>query len=144
MSAQHLRWWRLLVPLAAIWCSPGARAGQSAARRDRCRELPGRVRAPVETACYLAVSEVLTNAARHSGSRDARISVSHSSGVLRIVITDLGLGGADPVRGTGLAGVEKRLATFDGILAVSSPVGGPTTVVLEVPCALSSLKTSSS
>jgi signal transduction histidine kinase len=107
-------------------------------------DLPGRVPAPVETACYFAVSEVLTNAAKHSGTREARISVSHASGVLRIVITDFGLGGADPVRGTGLAGVEKRLATFDGILAVSSPVGGPTTVVLEVPCALSSLKTSSS
>jgi signal transduction histidine kinase len=107
-------------------------------------DLPGRVPAPVETACYFAVSEVLTNAAKHSGGREARISVSHASGVLRIVITDFGLGGADPVHGTGLAGVERRLATFDGILAVSSPVGGPTTVVLEVPCALSSLKTSSS
>jgi signal transduction histidine kinase len=107
-------------------------------------DLPGRVPAPIETACYFAVSEVLTNAAKHSGGREARISVSHAGGVLRIVITDFGLGGADPVRGTGLAGVERRLATFDGILAVSSPVGGPTTVVLEVPCALSSLKTSSS
>ena len=41
------------------------------------------------------------------------------------------------------AGVERRLATFDGILAVSSPPGGPTIVVIEVPCALSSAKTSS-
>ena len=39
-------------------------------------------------------------------------------------------------------GLERRLATFDGILAVSSPVGGPTTVVIEVPCELSSPKTS--
>ena len=45
--------------------------------------------------------------------------------------------------GTGLAGVERRLATFDGILAVSSPPGGPTIIVIEVPCALSSAKTSS-
>ena len=43
----------------------------------------------------------------------------------------------------GLAGVERRLATFDGILAVSSPPGGPTIVVIEVPCASSSAKTSS-
>jgi hypothetical protein len=63
------------------------------------------------------------------------------AGVLRIELTDLG--GADPSAGTGLAGVEKRLATFDGVLAVSSPAGGPTIVVLEMPCALSSLKTSS-
>ena len=38
--------------------------------------------------------------------------------------------------GTGLAGIERRLAAFDGILAVSSPAGGPTTIVIEVPCAL--------
>jgi hypothetical protein len=53
------------------------------------------------------------------------------------------LDGADPARGTGLAGVERRLTTFDGILAVNSPPGGPTIVVIEVPCALSSAKTSS-
>jgi signal transduction histidine kinase len=99
-------------------------------------DLPGRVPAPVETACYFAVSEVLTNVAKHSGARDARIGVSHTAGVLRIVVTDFGLGGADPARGTGLTGVERRLATFDGILAVSSPAGGPTTIVIEVPCAL--------
>ena len=69
--------------------------------------------------------------------------MSHSAGLLRIEVTDFGLGGADPAGGTGLAGVEKRLASFDGIMAVSSPAGGPTIVVLEVPCALSSPKTSS-
>lgn len=106
-------------------------------------DLPGRVPAPVETACYFAVAEVLTNAAKHSGARSARVVIAHTGRVLRIEVTDFGLGGADPVAGSGLAGVEKRLATFDGILAVSSPAGGPTIVVLEVPCALSSLKTSS-
>jgi signal transduction histidine kinase len=107
-------------------------------------DLPGRPAAPIETACYFAVAEVLTNAVKHSGARDARVAVSHADGLLRISITDFGVGGADPARGTGLAGVEKRLATFDGILAVSSPVGGPTIVVMEVPCALSSEKISSS
>jgi signal transduction histidine kinase len=106
-------------------------------------DLPGRVPAPVETACYFAMAELLTNAAKHSGSRDARIAVSHSGRLLRIEVTDFGLGGADPARGSGLAGVEKRLATFDGILAVNSPAGGPTMIVMEVPCALSSPRTSS-
>jgi signal transduction histidine kinase len=105
--------------------------------------LPTRLPAPIETACYFAVAEVLTNAVKHSGARAARISVTHADGVLRIVVTDFGIGGADASRGTGLAGVEKRLATFDGIMAVSSPVGGPTMVIMEVPCASSSLKTSS-
>jgi signal transduction histidine kinase len=107
-------------------------------------DLPGRLPAPVETACYFAVAELLTNAAKHSGAREARIAVWHSARLLRIEVTDFGLGGADPAKGSGLAGVERRLATFDGILAVSSPIGGPTMVVMEVPCVLSSPKTSSS
>jgi signal transduction histidine kinase len=100
-------------------------------------DLAGRLPAPIETACYFAVAELLTNAAKHSGARAARVSAEHHDGVLRIVVTDFGLGGADPAAGTGLAGVERRLATFDGVLAVSSPPGGPTMVVIEVPCALS-------
>jgi signal transduction histidine kinase len=106
-------------------------------------DLPGRLPAPVETACYFAVAEILTNAAKHSSARDAHVSMSHAGGMLRIEVTDFGLGGADPARGSGLAGVERRLATFDGILVVSSPVGGPTIVVMEVPCVLSSPKISS-
>jgi signal transduction histidine kinase len=100
-------------------------------------DLPGRLPAPIETACYFAVAELLTNAAKHSGARTARLSAEHGAGVLRICLTDHGMGGADPGAGTGLAGVERRLATFDGIVAVSSPAGGPTLVVLEVPCVLS-------
>jgi signal transduction histidine kinase len=60
------------------------------------------------------------------------------------VVTDDGAGGADPAQGTGLAEVERRLATFDGILAVNSPPGGPTIIAIEVPCALSSVKISTS
>lgn len=106
-------------------------------------DLAGRPPAPVETACYFAIAELLTNAAKHSGGRSARVVISHDDGLLRIEVTDFGLGGADPARGSGLAGVEKRLAGFDGILAISSPVGGPTIVVLEVPCVLSLPKISS-
>jgi signal transduction histidine kinase len=101
-------------------------------------DLPGRLPAPVETACYFAVAELLTNAAKHSGARDARVDVGHASGMLRIEVTDFGLGGADPRAGSGLAGVEKRLAAFDGIMAISSPAGGPTIVALEVPCVMPS------
>ncbi len=78
------------------------------------------------------------NAVRHSGARTVRIHLSHSAGTLRAQVTDDGAGGADPAAGSGLAGVERRLATFDGILALSSPPGGPTIVAIEVPCALSS------
>jgi signal transduction histidine kinase len=80
---------------------------------------------------------------KHSGARRGHIRIQHARGMLRIEVSDDGVGGADPARGTGLAGVERRLGTFDGILAVSSPPGGPTMIIMEVPCALSSPKTSS-
>ena len=107
-------------------------------------QLPGRPPAPVESAAYFAVAEALTNAVKHSGAGGVHIRVAYRAGMLRIEVTDDGHGGADPANGTGLLGVERRVATFDGILAVSSPPGGPTIVVIEVPCALSSPKTSSS
>jgi signal transduction histidine kinase len=61
-----------------------------------------------------------------------------------MVVGDNGKGCADPERGTGLRGIERRLGAFDGTLEVSSPPGGPTVVVMEVPCEPSSLKTSPS
>jgi signal transduction histidine kinase len=106
-------------------------------------ELPGRAPAPVESAAYFAVSELLANVAKHADARRVWIDIRHDGGVLRIGVTDDGCGGADPAGGTGLSGIERRLAAFDGVLAVSSPPGGPTVVNMEIPCALSSPKTSS-
>jgi signal transduction histidine kinase len=106
-------------------------------------DLPGRLPAPVESACYFAIAEALANAVKHSGARHAGIRIKYASGLLRIEVADDGVGGADPGQGTGLQGVERRLGTFDGIMAVSSPLGGPTMIVMEVPCALLSPKTCS-
>jgi signal transduction histidine kinase len=106
-------------------------------------DLPGAIELPVASAVYFSVAEALTNVTRHADARSVRIQLSQASGLLRAQVTDDGSGGADPAQGTGLAGVERRLAAFDGILAVNSPLGGPTIVVIEVPCALSSPKTSS-
>jgi signal transduction histidine kinase len=105
-------------------------------------ELPGRPDLAVESACYFAIAELLANAVKHSSARQAQVRIGYADGALRITVTDDGVGGADPARGSGLVGLERRLATFDGVLAVSSPPGGPTIVAIEVPCALSSLKTS--
>ena len=107
-------------------------------------KLAGRPPAPVESAVYFAVTEALANAVKHADASHIHIRIAHWAGMLRIEVTDDGHGGADPDNGTGLLGVEQRIAAFDGILAVSSPSGGPTIVVIEVPCALSSLKTCSS
>ena len=111
-------------------------------------DLPGVVELPVASAVYFSVAEALANAAKHARAHSVRIQLGHTllaggGGMLRAQVTDDGWGGADPAQGTGLAGVERRLAAFDGILAVNSPPGGPTIVVIEVPCALSSPKTSS-
>jgi len=146
-------------------------------------DLCGRAEAPVESAAYFAVSELLTNAVKHSGADRIWVDMRHTDGSLRVSVTDNGRGGAavggvtgratgeavgkragattggamcgavgkdtrantpagsTPARpasvGSGLAGVERRLGTFDGVLAVSSPAGGPTTATLEIPCALS-------
>jgi signal transduction histidine kinase len=79
--------------------------------------------------------------ARHSRARSAWVTIRHGHGFLVVEVGDDGVGGADPARGTGLAGIERRLQAFDGTMAVSSPPGGPTVVTMELPCVLSLPKT---
>ncbi|MFI6056868.1 sensor histidine kinase [Streptomyces sp. NPDC051286] len=100
-------------------------------------ELSGRADAAIESAAYFAVSETLTNAAKHSGADRVWVDLRHADAMLRISVTDNGRGGAIIGSGSGLSGVERRLGTFDGIMAVSSPAGGPTMVTMEIPCELS-------
>ncbi|MGW3283232.1 sensor histidine kinase [Streptomyces sp. NPDC001002] len=100
-------------------------------------ELAGRAEAPVESAAYFAVSEILTNTVKHADAERVWVDLHHTDGRLRITVTDNGKGGAAIGAGSGLAGVERRLGTFDGVLAVSSPAGGPTMVTMEIPCVLS-------
>jgi signal transduction histidine kinase len=102
---------------------------------------PARLPAPVESAAYFAVAEAVTNMVKHSNAASGWVQSSYSAGRLSIVVGDTGHGGADPALGTGLQGIERRLAAFDGTLSVCSPVGGPTVVRVEVPCEPLSLKT---
>ena len=116
------------------------------ARIALASDLNGRPPAPVESAAYFAVSELLANVSKHAEATQTWIDIRHADEMLRIGVTDNGHGGAapqDPSRGSGLRGIERRLAAFDGVLAISSPPGGPTAVTMEIPCALSSPKTSS-
>ncbi|MEV7775554.1 histidine kinase [Kitasatospora sp. NPDC086791] len=106
--------------------------------------LPDRPPAPVEAAVYFSVCELLANAAKHSGADQVWVDILYRAGSLRVTVTDDGVGVADPGRGTGLRGIEKRLGTFDGVLAIDSTSGGPTTITLELPCELSSPRTSTS
>ncbi|WP_240809604.1 sensor histidine kinase [Actinomadura sp. WMMA1423] len=107
-------------------------------------DLPARPEPPVESAAYFAVSEILTNAAKHSGASRVWVDLRYADGMLRISVTDDGRGGANLEGGSGLRGIERRIGTFDGVLAISSPPGGPTIVTMELPCALSSPKISPS
>jgi signal transduction histidine kinase len=104
----------------------------------------GRPPAPVEACAYFAIAECLANVGKHSGANNAWITLTHADGLLRAVVGDDGRGGADPQSGTGMLGVMRRLSAFDGTMSVSSPAGGPTLITLEVPCALSSPKTTPS
>jgi signal transduction histidine kinase len=106
--------------------------------------LDGRPAAPVESALYFAIAECLANTGKHSGAKHAWVELRHADGVLTAVVGDDGRGGADPDSGTGMRGVMRRLSAFDGTMRVSSPEQGPTLITLEVPCALSSPKTTPS
>jgi signal transduction histidine kinase len=99
-------------------------------------ELRGRPPAPIESAVYFAVAECLANSAKHAGHEHAWVELHHDGRLLRVVVGDDGRGGAAAENGTGMQGVMRRLAAFDGTMTVSSPPAGPTIVTLEVPCPL--------
>ena len=88
----------------------------------------------VESAAYFIVSEALVNVVRHSGARSASVEIARRGDRLTIAVADDGIGGADPAGGTGLSGLAHRVAALDGWMQVVSPPGGPTTVLVEVPC----------
>jgi signal transduction histidine kinase len=96
--------------------------------------LDGRLPPPLESALYFVIAEALANVARHSSASWAFVRLWPEDGRLRLMIRDDGHGGADPARGSGLRGIERRLAAFDGRLTVSSPAGGPTELFAELPC----------
>ena len=122
-----------------------AGAGHVDPGRGDAATLAGRPPEPVESAVYFAVAECLANVVQAlRRAQHAWISLAHEDGVLRAIVGDDGRGGADPDSGTGMLGVMRRLAAFDGTMRLSSPVGGPTVVTLEVPCVLSSPKTTPS
>ncbi|WP_413229674.1 histidine kinase [Kitasatospora purpeofusca] len=97
-------------------------------------DLAERAAPAVESVAYFVVSEALTNVTKHARATRAEVTVRRVGKVLRVNITDDGLGGADARAGTGLSGLAKRVGSIDGTLQVSSPIGGPTTVTAELPC----------
>jgi len=100
-------------------------------------DLQERPSAAIETMAYFCAAELLANAIKHSSANKIEIIIdSERPGRLRMRVTDDGLGGARPYRGSGLDGLAQRAATVDGELRLSSPRGGPTTVTVELPMRL--------
>lgn len=98
--------------------------------------LPERPPDVVESTAYFIVAEALTNISRHSGATRASVNIRQAGSILRIEVMDNGSGGADASRGTGLRGMRDRAMAIDGTLSVESPPGGPTRILVELPCEL--------
>jgi signal transduction histidine kinase len=98
-------------------------------------DVPVRPKSTVEAVAYFVVAETLTNIAKHSRASHAKVVVEGHGypGTLTVMISDDGIGGADP-NGGGLSGLAGRVSGVDGRLTVESPSGGPTIIAVELPC----------
>jgi signal transduction histidine kinase len=91
-------------------------------------------RAPIPVRVKVDLSSRPTNVVKYAEASSAEVTVERFGKTLLVVISDDGVGGAEPTGGTGLAGLAKRVASVDGTLSVDSPVGGPTVITVELPC----------
>jgi signal transduction histidine kinase len=98
-------------------------------------DVPRRPPPTIEAVAYFVVSEGLTNIAKHAQASQAEVFVQRANDRLHIIVSDDGVGGADPAHGTGLAGLAKRAASVDGTFEIASPSGGPTLLTVDLPCA---------
>lgn len=145
----------ILPPVLADRGLTGALTGLAASCAVPCQVdvvLPHRCAASVEATAYFVVAEALTNIARHSRAEHATVVLHSIDHRLHLKITDDGQGGApenqviddhagrrdDPAsnlnRGSGLIGIRRRIEAHDGSLIVTSPPGGPTILLVELPC----------
>jgi signal transduction histidine kinase len=91
--------------------------------------------AAVESTAYFVVTEALANVAKHAHATKASVTIVRKGDRLVAEVTDDGVGGADPARGSGLHGLADRVSAVGGRMDLLSPSGGPTTVLVELPCA---------
>ena len=97
-------------------------------------DLPRRPAPVIEAVAYFVVSEGLANIAKHSEASEAAVFVQRAGNRLHVIVTDDGVGGADPAGGTGLTGLARRAASVDGTFEIDSPPGGPTLLTVDLPC----------
>ena len=100
--------------------------------------IDGRFEKGVEVAAYYVVSEALANTAKHADASVAKLSVQAQNGVLDLVLSDNGIGGADPARGSGLVGLKDRVEALGGTMTIVSPPGAGTSLHVGLPIDLPS------
>ena len=109
-------------------------AASSAIPASVTAEIDPRPAPAIETIAYFCAAELIANATKHSYANQIKINIyTERAGLLRLEVSDDGIGGADAARGSGLASLIQRVSTVDGRVHVSSPPGGPTTVAVELP-----------
>jgi signal transduction histidine kinase len=95
--------------------------------------IPVRPTPAIESMAYFCAAELLANATKHSFAHRIAVRVAGHRDVLLLSVADDGTGGADPARGSGLAGLAQRVAVVDGRLTIASPPEGPTKITVELP-----------
>ena len=108
-------------------------ANRSAVPVELVTDIEERPSAAIETIAYFSAAELLANVAKHSGARHATLEAVHVPGLLRVRVTDDGVGGAHPAPNGGLRGLADRVRAVDGHIEIDSPHGGPTAVTVELP-----------
>ena len=99
-------------------------------------ELDERLPAAIELAAYFVACEALANVGKYAQASQASVRVFRADSRAVIEVSDDGIGGADAACGSGLRGLEDRVAAVGGRLRVVSPVGGGTVLAAEMPCEL--------
>ena len=121
--------------------APGQRCPTSWARRstvtvDLDVGFRGRYDPTLEATVYYVVAESITNAAKHANASVVEVRGGRRGKMIELEITDDGVGGADPRRGSGLIGLKDRVDTLGGTISLSSPLGSGTTIRMQLPTTL--------
>jgi signal transduction histidine kinase len=99
----------------------------------------GRLSEPIEAAAYFVVAEALTNVVKYARASRAKVAVRRAGDVVTVEVDDDGAGGARIGAGTGLRGLQDRLAALDGTLSIDSPRGEGTRLRARIPCGADAL-----
>jgi signal transduction histidine kinase len=110
-----------------------ALAHRSAVRVELDVRLDGRLPEPLEVAVYYVVSEALTNVVKHARASVVQVELDAQDAVVRLAISDDGVGGAERGRGSGLVGLSDRVEACGGTVRVASPAGSGTTLLVQLP-----------